>query len=164
MPGRSTDAVFTLALDDLVMKTSVRATKDALLGSAPPGDLVFPLVAKTDEAVAAASISTDGDGQGIALKYTSTNAEITSITVTSGGSGYAVGNTITVAAAALAGGSSTITFTLVSDDMAEGSITVGGLAGSPASVLDVVGVNVIATNVCNVGVTGSISGGYCTTS
>jgi hypothetical protein len=162
MPGRSTDAVFILALDDLVMKTSVLTTKDALLGSVPSADLVFSLVAKADEAVPAASISTNGDGKGIALKYTSTNAEVTSITVTAGGSGYAVGNTITVAAAALAGGSSAITFTLVSDDMAEGSITVGGEAGSPASVLGVVGVNVIATNVCNVGVTGSIVGGTCT--
>jgi hypothetical protein len=145
MPGRATAAKFTLVADDIAAATNVTSqmivrknvtapivggivtTVDALIASAsttPGEDLTEAIDVIIGRPVATGDITwgqgTSASavaGTGIALKYTSSLTAITSITVTNPGSGYAVGNTLTVAASALGTRATAAVFTLVSDDI-----------------------------------------------
>ena len=85
--------------------------------------------------VQAASISTSGTGTGLALSYRSSNTHITGITVTAGGTGYHVGNTVTIAAAAMPGRSTDAVFILVEDDFVPRTVvtTTDALMGSAST-------------------------------
>ena len=134
MPGRTTDAVFTLVDDDLVPRTVVTAA-DALVGSTDT--YLEGAITDTSNVVAAGSISATGSGTGLELSYRSSATHITSITVTASGTGYQVGNVITIDAAAMDGRSTAAKFALVEDDFGSSVVTaVDALKGSSTNLVD----------------------------
>jgi hypothetical protein len=112
-------------------------TPNALLESASTtaGEDLEEAIDDSSTAVAAESISTSGAGTNLALSYRSSSTAIISITVTASGSGYHVGDTITVAAAAMPGRSTNAVFIFVEDDLVPRTLvtTTDALLGSAST-------------------------------